>query len=114
MVREMLGLVTARGATGAIVVTSGAFTREAIEFAAAQRVELVDGDDLVRMIGSVQTEPAIAMPGAAPTPASSAPVCPRCGKELVLRLARRGTNAGERFWGCGGYPGCRHTERATG
>ncbi|MDP2400742.1 MAG: restriction endonuclease, partial [Actinomycetota bacterium] len=35
VVREMLGLVTAHGATGAIVVTSGVFTKEAVDFAAA-------------------------------------------------------------------------------
>lgn len=108
VVREMLGLVTAHGATGAIVVTSGAFTNEAIDFAAAQRVELVDGDDLVRMIGALQAAPTMA--AAAPAPASPTRTCPQCGKDLVLRMAKRGRNAGGEFWGCSGYPDCRHTE----
>ena len=37
------------------------------------------------------------------------PLCPRCGKPLVVRTARRGANAGGRFYGCTGYPSCRYT-----
>ena len=40
--------------------------------------------------------------------------CPRCGKQMVLRTSRRGPNAGNRFWGCTGYPNCRATMDATG
>lgn len=112
VVREMLGLVTAHGATGAVVVTSGTFTKEAIEFAGTQRVELVDGDGLVHMIGAVQATPTIAVH---PTPSTDpARTCPRCGKQLVPRTARRGPNAGGQFWGCSGYPQCRHTEPMSG
>ncbi|MBE0596008.1 MAG: four helix bundle protein [Desulfuromonadales bacterium] len=35
--------------------------------------------------------------------------CPACGKPMVLRMARKGPNAGAAFWGCSGYPGCRAT-----
>jgi uncharacterized C2H2 Zn-finger protein len=35
------------------------------------------------------------------------PRCPRCGKEMVLRTARRGPYAGNQFWGCSGYPACK-------
>jgi restriction system protein len=34
------------------------------------------------------------------------PVCPKCGKPMALRTARRGKNAGSPFWGCCGYPKC--------
>ena len=49
--------------------------------------------------------------GAAPEPATApeSPRCPRCGKSLVVRTAKRGPNAGNRFWGCSGYPSCRYT-----
>ena len=33
--------------------------------------------------------------------------CPRCGKDMLLRTARRGDSAGRQFWGCSGYPSCR-------
>lgn len=33
--------------------------------------------------------------------------CPKCGRPLVLRVARNGRNAGSRFWGCSNYPKCQ-------
>lgn len=51
-VHELLGVMVNEGATGAILVTSGEFTRAAIEAAAKQgHVQLVDGDDLRAMLG---------------------------------------------------------------
>ena len=41
--------------------------------------------------------------------AQAGPLCPRCGKPLVVRTAKRGANAGSRFYGCSGYPACRYT-----
>ena len=38
-------------------------------------------------------------------------VCPCCGKELVLRTAKKGENAGKQFYGCSGFPNCRYTEK---
>ena len=35
-------------------------------------------------------------------------VCPRCGKELILRTAKKGANAGNQFYGCSGFPRCRY------
>lgn len=34
-------------------------------------------------------------------------MCPRCGSELVMRTAKKGNNAGEKFWGCSSFPKCR-------
>ena len=33
--------------------------------------------------------------------------CPKCGSKMVLREAKRGTNAGNKFWGCSAFPRCR-------
>jgi len=44
---------------------------------------------------------------AATTPA--APACPRCGKPMALRTARKGARAGSQFWGCSGFPECKGT-----
>ena len=38
-------------------------------------------------------------------------ICPRCGRELILRTARKGANAGMQFYGCSGFPSCRYTEK---
>lgn len=35
-------------------------------------------------------------------------ICPRCGRELVLRTAKKGANAGNQFYGCSGFPKCRY------
>ena len=35
-------------------------------------------------------------------------ICPRCGKELVLRTAKKGTNIGKTFYGCSGFPNCKY------
>ena len=37
------------------------------------------------------------------------PECPRCGKPMVRRTARVGSNAGQSFWGCSAYPDCTGT-----
>jgi hypothetical protein len=38
------------------------------------------------------------------------PLCPKCGKQMVLRTARKGPGAGSQFWGCSGFPNCRMTK----
>lgn len=57
-VHQLLGLMVNHGATGAILATSGEFTKAAIE--AAQKlghVQLIDGDELRMMLGPIR-EPA--------------------------------------------------------
>jgi len=43
---------------------------------------------------------------------SSTTICPICGGALVQRVARKGTNAGNPFWGCSNFPRCRYTRPA--
>ncbi|MCP1618869.1 topoisomerase-like DNA binding C4 zinc finger protein [Pseudomonas sp. SLBN-26] len=33
--------------------------------------------------------------------------CPKCGNALVIRTVKSGPKAGQRFWGCSGFPKCR-------
>lgn len=47
------------------------------------------------------------------TAAETVKRCPRCGKVMVLRMAKKGENAGNRFWGCSGFPQCRYTENVA-
>jgi restriction system protein len=74
-VHELLGVMVNEGATGAILVSSGEFTRAAIEAAQRQgKVKLIDGDALRAMLGTL---PETAEPGdpfaaaSASTPASA-------------------------------------------
>lgn len=43
---------------------------------------------------------------------SSTAVCPKCGSNLVERTAKKGPNAGSKFFGCENYPRCRFTKKA--
>lgn len=36
--------------------------------------------------------------------------CPKCGSKMVLRTATKGKNAGNKFYGCAGFPKCRYIE----
>jgi restriction system protein len=50
VVRELYGVMAAKGATGGFVVTSGRFTDDAKAFAAGRNVQLLDGTRLFVMI----------------------------------------------------------------
>lgn len=102
VVREMFGVLTASNADKVIVICSGKFTQQAIDFALDKPIELLSGNELLSLVKDVQAEPNIA-----PLQQAS---CPRCGSELVERQAKRGTNAGNTFLGCSSFPKCRYTE----
>lgn len=38
-------------------------------------------------------------------------ICPRCGGDLVLRVAKKGVNTGNSFYGCSNYPKCRYVKK---
>jgi len=58
-VHELLGIMVNEGATGAVLVTSGEFSKAAIEAGTRQgHVQLIDGEELRAMIGPVP-EPAV-------------------------------------------------------
>ena len=110
VIREMFGLMTAEKADEAIIVTSGKFTREAQDFAVGKPIRLIDGSQLLALVQSVQSQPAATETELDATPArNDNPTCPQCGKPMVLRTARRGSNAGNQFWGCPAYPACNGT-----
>ena len=50
VVRELYGVMAARGAASGIVVTSGTFTQDAIKFASGRNVRLIAGDDLRELV----------------------------------------------------------------
>ena len=99
-VHQLIGLMVNEGATGAILVTSGEFTRAAVEAAARQRhVQLVDGDDLRGMLGPLPGADADrVVPGAGGMPASLAHrAAATVGERLLSALEdriRHGSGAG--------------------
>jgi restriction system protein len=116
VVRELYGVMAARGATGGFVVTSGRFTDEAVSFASGRNIALVDGLKLHGLLLQTQASAERSPAGKtaisvahAPAPPTQALVCPSCAKPMVRRTAIRGANAGGEFWGCTGYPTCHGT-----
>jgi restriction system protein len=85
-----------------VVVTYGSYTPEALKFAKANSITLIDGPKLTRMIASVQQSGNMQ-----PEPETPVQACPKCGSTMVLREARKGPQAGKKFYGCSKYPDCR-------
>lgn len=100
VVREMFGVLAASNASKVIVISSGHFTQQAIDFAAGKSIVLLSGKDLLSLVYDVQMKPQIE-----PEKQIS---CPRCGSELVERQAKRGNKAGNIFLGCASFPTCRY------
>lgn len=44
--------------------------------------------------------------------ATNAPACPVCSSQMVMRSTKKGSNAGNAFWGCSNYPRCKGTRSA--
>ena len=123
VVRELYGVMAARGAAGGFVVTSGRFTEEATRFADGRNIRLIDGPALLRLIRQKspgqpevrsaqpreRTTTAAAASTVAPAAIETAAACPICTKPMVRRVAKRGAAAGRAFMGCSNYPGCRGT-----
>jgi restriction system protein len=99
--------MVAEKAERAIFVTTGTFTEEANAFARGKPLELVDGEALAKLVEGIQTAQAVRQP------TTATPACPKCGGEMVQRVAKRGANAGNAFWGCRRYPGCRGVRDAA-
>jgi restriction system protein len=114
VVRELYGVMAAKGATGGFVITSGRFTEDAKSFANGRNLNLVDGPTLFEWIkkakssGASSTLRPVTPAPAAPTQNTSPP-CPVCAKPMVQRTAKRGGSAGAAFWGCSSCPTCRGT-----
>ena len=99
-VRELFGVIAAEGASGGIVISSGTFTNEAIEFVKGKQIEIIDGPELSRMIMGVKNNSKSVVH-------KNANMCPVCGSEMILRTAKKGINVGEKFWGCAKFPKCK-------
>lgn len=98
VVREMFGVMHDKKADHVIVVTSGRFTNEAIDFAEHNPITLVSGTALVELINEVSRKP---------KKINASDICPECGGKLVIRNNR---SDGSQFLGCENYPACSHTK----
>lgn len=105
--------MTAARGTGVVIMTSGLFTQEAKRFAENKPIDLVEGHQLAELIRAAQGKP-FSAPAEAEVTQETEMVCEKCGADLVPRTARRGKNAGNKFWGCSTYPKCTFTKSHIG
>ena len=96
-----------------IIITTGLFTQDALDYSYGKHMLLINGVDLSQMVSALsdsnddsavteaQIEEAVEeMP-------ELEPLCPICSQEMIKRTAKKGKNAGNTFWGCSQFPNCR-------
>jgi len=108
-VREFYGLMAGTAAPRGFIVTTGAFTREAREFADDKAIELIDRAALDQRVAAVRRpgENFFDVPTWIEDFTGAArifdPECPCCGQPMAIRRHRtEGTDA----WVCATYPRC--------
>jgi len=122
--RELHGLMAARGAAGGFVLTSGVFTPEAQRFSEGRNIQLIDGTRLRDLLHAREekTLPVVIRregPFLDTTLPPSAwrlrnQPCPLCGGAMVERVQSQGPHAGQRILGCSHYPLCEGTREWAG
>jgi restriction system protein len=106
-VKELYATVKADRFHEGWLVTCGHFTDRARAWAEGKELHLVDGAQLVELIGGqIPIEVTRVAAIEAPSEALDSPECPECGQAM-----RKQTNKDDQsvFWGCTGYPACRFT-----
>lgn len=98
VVRELLGAMVAERANKGILVSSGRFTTEALEFARGKAIEMMDGEALNALVPIARKNLDKKLSPSRSESARAPGTCPKCSSEMVRRVAKQGANAGEAFW----------------
>ena len=105
-VKNLRASATAAGIDAAVLLTSGRFTQEALDLAAKEKIEMIDGKGLLEKLSALPPEKSAALLKFATTGDFLTPTCPRCSVKME---SRRSTKGGRPFWGCRNYPQCKQT-----
>lgn len=103
-VRELRGVMAAKGVSRGQFATTSSFTDDAITFARASGVNLLDVTALLALIAKRTEAQQEALLKVALEGDYWRPTCVNCGTKMVERKPRKG---GAAFWGCQGYPKCK-------
>ena len=113
-VGELYVAMEVEGIKYGIVITSGVFTSDALDFALGKPLLLINGTDLNQMIdalNSTDSDDETQSEEAEETPKEEMPelepLCPICSQKMIKRVAKKGKNTGNTFWGCSQFPNCR-------
>lgn len=105
-VRELRGVMAAKGVSRGQFATTSTFTDEAISFAKESGVNLLDVKKLLALIAERSQEQQQALLSIALEGDYWRPTCVNCGVKMVERSPR---NGGTAFWGCESFPRCKTT-----
>lgn len=105
-VREFLGALTDAEIPQGKFITLHGYTNPALQFAKRHDIEIVTESELTRMLESTGAR---LDPEVLDLLHDTRKFCPKCEREMVVRVAENGPNPGRKFWGCSGYPRCHFT-----
>ena len=105
-VRELRGVMAAHGIKRGQFATTSSFSEEAIDFARANGINLLDVDGLLTLIAQRTPQQQQDLLAVAYEGEYWRPTCVNCGVKLTERTPKSGGNA---FWGCTNFPRCKTT-----
>jgi restriction system protein len=101
-VRELLGVLTSEKVARGIFLTTSTFTKDAVAFAEANPIQLLDGPGFLKKLQDLPEAAQVALLKFAFDGDYSTPTCASCGIKMVRRESKRGP-----LWGCVNYPRCK-------
>jgi restriction system protein len=103
-VQGLLELMRETRSDRGLFVTTGTYTQDALDFAVAQGVHLLDGYDMLGKILALPQAQQDALLSCAFEGDYTTPSCPTCGIKTRHRASKRGP-----FWACPNYRRCQTT-----
>ena len=100
------GALTEAGIQQGRFITLCGYTSPAMQFAKKNGIEIVNEAELALMLESTDAR---LDPEVLDLLRDKRKFCPKCEREMVIRVAERGPDPGGKFWGCSGFPRCHFT-----
>jgi restriction system protein len=107
VIRDFHGVMQHEKADKGAIITNGTFTPQAKEWARGKPLSLMEGDEFLSLLKKARGTHRPITSAAAQATEATPPLCPKCGSQMVVRIAKQGPNTGGKFWGCPKYPNCR-------
>jgi HJR/Mrr/RecB family endonuclease len=105
-IREFLGAMTHEHFTRGIFITLQGYTADAKALASQHNIEILNETGLTELLTRTN---ALSDPTLTAALQDQAKYCPKCEANMVIRITRKGINAGRQFWGCSTFPRCHYT-----
>jgi restriction system protein len=104
-IRELFGIMASEKAEKGYFFTTSSFTNDCVEFVKEKQIELIDGNQQIKIIQSFSQQQQNQLYKLATEGDYTTPTCPKCDKKMVKRV---GKENGKEFWGCANYPKCKN------